>query len=213
MKPLDKKMMRQRSQNPPPRNRLGSNGPKSGWRRRFTGIRGGWIAEPTHPDILFEPLCLLFHLAFHFSLLCPLPMVPFRLPDLLLLFFQGLCQLHQASYLWQKVECLWLEVECLETKGLQKGEFLVARSKAKGLYNILHVARTQPEPSTSVDPPPPKKCRLVSTATVSSPRVWSYAHQSRSSTGLHWNKGTLPYLSLNPKKLIYPLRWHPYVST
>ena len=78
--------MRQRSQNLPLRSRLGSTGPQSGWRRGFTGVRGGWIAKPTHPGILFEPLSLLFHLALHFFFLCPLLMLSFGLPDLLLCF-------------------------------------------------------------------------------------------------------------------------------
>ena len=94
-------------------------------------------------------------------------MVTFGLPDLLLVFFQGLCQLHQASLLQQEVECLQLEAEFLETKGLQQVEFSVARSKAEGLYDILSGAMTQSELSKSVGLPLPYRCRQASAATVS----------------------------------------------
>ena len=52
---------------------------------------------------------------------------------------------------------LQLEVEYLRTKGLQQAEFAVAGSKAKGLYNILQGAMTQPVPLTSVVPLLPKR--------------------------------------------------------
>ena len=91
-------------------------------------------------------------------------MVTFGLPNLLLvcLFLQGLHQLHQARFLWQ-------ELECLETWGLQQVEFAVAGSEVEGLYDILQEAMTWPEPSTSVGPPLPKRCRQVPTTTVSQP--------------------------------------------
>ena len=49
---------------------------------------------------------------------------------------------------------------------LLKIEFAVVGSKAKGLYNIPQLARTQPESSMSGDPPLPKRHRHAPIATV-----------------------------------------------
>ena len=61
---------------------------------------------------------------------------------------------------------MWLEADCLKTKGLQQVDFVVARLKAEGLYNIPQGAISQPEPSMCVALPPPKMHRWVPTATV-----------------------------------------------
>ena len=80
-------------------------------------------------------------------------MVPFRLPDLFLLIVLGGC----ATYI-RPVTCggrqntCELEAEHLEAKGLQKVEFMVARSKAEGLYDTFQGVRSQQEPSTSIGP-------------------------------------------------------------
>ena len=72
-------------------------------------------------------------------------------------------------FLWQEVESLQLEAECLGIKGLQQVEFAVARSKAKGLYDILQGAMIQPEPLISMVLPLPKRHRWVLTAMVLHP--------------------------------------------
>ena len=118
-------------------------------------------------------------------------MVTFRLPDLLL-FFQGLGQLYQASFLWQEVGCLWLEAEHLETKGLQQVEFVVAKSKVEDLYAILQEAMTWPEPSTSVGLPLPR-------GTGGCPLQWSHAwlpKRPKLQPWVHWNRG--PSLTCSP---------------
>ena len=66
-----------------------------------------------------------------------------------------------------EAECLWLEAEHLGAKALQQIEFMVAGSKAKGLYDILQGAMIQPGSLMSVVPPPPKRCRWVTTTMVS----------------------------------------------
>ena len=71
----------QSSPNPPPGSRLGYTGPESGWRRGFTSIGVEWIIGPAHPGNFLPPLVLLI------SSLCPLPMVPLRLPNLSFIFF------------------------------------------------------------------------------------------------------------------------------
>ena len=206
--------MRQKSKKPPPKSRLGLTGPKSGWRRGFTDISRGWISETTCPGILiWTPFSLVLSSSLS---LCPCPWSHSGYPDLLV-FFQGHCQLHQASFLWREVEHLQLEAECLQTKGHQQVVFAVARLKAKDLYDILWEVMTQPELSMSVGLPPPKKCRQAPTATVSWPApqetVAVVLNPSvQKLEGVHQNKGALSYLSPNPKGVRYLLRWHPYVS-
>ena len=89
-------------------------------------------------------------------------------------FFQGLCQLHQANFLWWEADCLWLEADHLEAEGFQQMEFAVVGSGAKGIYDLLQGAITQPDPSVSVGPPLPKRCKWVAFATVSSSTAQDY---------------------------------------
>ena len=87
---------------------------------------------------------------------------------MILFLFLELHQLAQACFLWWDVEWLQLEAEHLGTKGLQQVEFMVAGSKAMGLYDILHVVMTWPDPLMSVVPPP-KSCRWVPSPMVLHP--------------------------------------------
>ena len=57
----------------------------------------------------------------------------------------------------------------LGNQGLQQVESAVTRSKAKGLYDILQGAMTQPDPLTSMVLPLPKRCMWVPTAMFSCP--------------------------------------------
>ena len=88
----------------------------------------------------------------------------------------------------------------------------MARLKAEGLYYILHGAIIQSEPSTSVADFHPRGAGWYQLQ-------WSHARQpkrpkmqSKSLRG-HIGTGTIPYLSFNLKEAVYPLRWHPYMST
>ena len=96
-----------------------------------------------------------------------------------------------------------------------KGRFF--GGQVKGLYDIQQGARTLSEPSISVAPPPSKRHRLVPTIMVSSLIAQECEDTALDPSiqeleGVHQNKGPFPFLSSNQKKLICPLRWHPYVS-
>ena len=72
----------------------------------------------------------------------------------------------QDHLLQWETECLKQEAECLEATGLVKIVFAVAGSKAKSLYDILQVARTQPKHSTSGGLLLPKRHRCAQTIMV-----------------------------------------------
>ena len=144
--------MRQRSQNPPLRSWAGFIGPWSVWRKGSPMLQEGDFQSLLIQVFSLNPLVFFILLAIY--PLGLLPMVLLRLLNLL----QGLHQLYQASHLQWKAECL-------EAEGLQKIEFVVARSKGEDLYNVLKVARI-PGPSLSGDPPSSKGHRHMPSAMV-----------------------------------------------
>ena len=81
------------------------------------------------------------------------------------------------------------------TKDLQKVEFVVAGLKAKHLYNILQVARTQPEPFMSVGPPLPQMHRCAPTTKVSS-HIVQEPEATVSEPSAQGNKATAPDLTV-----------------
>ena len=76
-----------RNQNPLPRSRLGLTGPES------DGGGGMPVLEESELQglliLVLSQTLFLPHLFLYFSSLCPLPLVPFKLPNLSLLCFRG----------------------------------------------------------------------------------------------------------------------------
>ena len=90
---------------------------------------------------------------------------------------------------------------------------MVASFKTEDLYDFLLGTMTQPDPSTSVSPPLPKRHRWVPTTMVSNTRTQSYSLRPIGSRaqGIASEQGTPPYQFPNPRRLLYLLKWHPYM--
>ena len=155
---------RQRSWNPPPGSRSGLTMPKSVWGRK---IHQHWRRVNCRACLsryFLEPLSFL--ILFSISTLstpCPWSPSGYLISSFFLFGFRAVATMSgQLPVTGGRVP---------EAKSLQKIEFLVARSKAKNLYDVLEVAGTWPEPSRSSGPPLPKRHRHAPTAMVLSPRA------------------------------------------
>ena len=105
----------------------------------------------------------------------------------------------------------------LEISGLQQMEFVVSGSEAEGLYDFLLGAMTQPDLSKPVGPPPPKRHMQVPTTTVlipstQEPKATVSGPLIQEPKGVHWN-GVPPNQFPNPRRPLYPLKWHLYASS
>ena len=87
-------------------------------------------------------------------------------------------------------------------------EFAVAGSVNKGLHDLLQGVLTQPEFSTSVSLPPPKRCRWVPTATIftqstQEPKATASDPLVQELKGACWSRG--PSLTVpQPKEATIP---------
>ena len=196
---------RWRSQNPPPRSRLGLTGSESGWRRGFTGIGGGQIAGPAHLPFLEPP---------SFFILISIPPLATPCPWMLYAAWSPLFSLLGAAPIMSGQLPVARSGAPVTRGGLPGGQSplkeRVCGCWVEGQEPLQHLAGGQDQLQSSISghPPMPKSHRHGPTTMDSSPTgqeframvsdlsVWSiglqpWTQQPKSSKGACWNRGPL----------------------
>ena len=86
--------------------------------------------------------------------------------------------LWQANALQQEAEHLQCKATQLEAEGLQQIEGALAGSGAEVLYDVIWSSLANPDLSSSMGPPLPKRQQQAAMVTVVSPRAQSYYTQA-----------------------------------